>query len=295
MRKTKSKISYVLILFIVIVELLTLSQTIKATESFPETIKFMTSIDLDEDLQINKIECIGRSEPKLVFNISGVAKKNLKGYSATFYYLSAQDDLDYVGKFSFPDLYKGKSFNFNIQYSASEIMPAGYWGFMIKSDHEIEEVPEEILTIHEVELIQIVDEVGNQSFDEHSSINVHTIPPVDSHIEEEIFLATEESPEFPGGMGNLSRWISENLKYPENLKDNNVTGRVVVQIVVEKDGSISNARVIRGVNKEMDDEAIRLMKVMPTWKPAKNGDRIVRSYANVPVIFKINMEQNVSK
>ena len=104
---------------------------------------------------------------------------------------------------------------------------------------------------------------------------------------DEIFKAVEQPAEFPGGQSALTKWLSNNIRYPDAAQQNNVQGRVVVQFVVEKDGSISGAKVVKGVDKDLDAEALRVVKKMPKWQAGKNNGQAVRSYFTLPVTFKL--------
>ncbi len=112
-------------------------------------------------------------------------------------------------------------------------------------------------------------------------------PKVEKPQPEKIFEAVEQPAEFPGGRSALAKWLSNNLRYPEVAQANNIQGRVVVKFTVEKDGSISNPTVVRGVDKDLDREAIRVVKKMPRWNAGKNNGVAVRSYFNLPVNFKL--------
>ena len=96
-------------------------------------------------------------------------------------------------------------------------------------------------------------------------------PKVEKPQPEKIFEAVEQPAEFPGGRSALAKWLSNNLRYPEVAQANNIQGRVVVKFTVEKDGSISNPTVVRGVDKDLDREAIRVVKKMPRWNAGKNN------------------------
>ena len=104
---------------------------------------------------------------------------------------------------------------------------------------------------------------------------------------DEIFQAVEQPAEFPGGQSALNKWLSQNIRYPEAAQQNGVSGRVVVRFVVEKDGSISGVSVLKGVDKDLDNEAIRVVKRMPKWQAGKNNGQAVRSYFTLPVTFKL--------
>jgi len=104
---------------------------------------------------------------------------------------------------------------------------------------------------------------------------------------ERIFEAVEQQASFPGGPNALMKWLSSNLRYPELAQQNNVQGKVIVKFTVEKDGSITNPTVVRGVDKDLDREAIRVVKKMPRWSPGKNNGAAVRSYFTLPVTFRL--------
>lgn len=111
--------------------------------------------------------------------------------------------------------------------------------------------------------------------------------PADSTAKEEVFMVAEQMPEFPGGMKELLKFLQENVKYPENAMKNNVQGRVIVQFVVEKDGTPTEFKVLRSVDPDLDAEALRVMKAMPKWKPGMQKGQVVRVKFTVPVSFKL--------
>ena len=180
------------------------------------------------------------------------------------------------------------------------------------------EVPEEVLATVQVTQIAIVDadKVKNEvmSMDEQKADNtargvvtqegsddadkfkaVQEQVVVKEHEpqvkkEEEIFVAVEQQAEFPGGQAALMKWLSNNIRYPEAAQQNDIQGRVIVKFVVEKDGSIGAASIVKGVDKDLDREALRVVKKMPKWQPGKNNGVAVRSYFNLPVTFKLQMQ-----
>lgn len=111
--------------------------------------------------------------------------------------------------------------------------------------------------------------------------------PADSTAKEEVFMVAEQMPEFPGGMKELLKFLQDNLKYPENAMKNNVQGRVIVQFVVEKDGTLTEFKVARSVDPDLDAEALRVLQTMPKWKPGMQRGKIVRVKFTVPVSFKL--------
>ena len=105
--------------------------------------------------------------------------------------------------------------------------------------------------------------------------------------EQQIFQVVEEMPEFPGGMGECMKFLGKNIKYPTISQENGVQGRVIVQFVVNRDGSIVDAKVMRGVDPYLDKEALRVVGLMPKWAPGKQRGKAVRSQFILPVMFRL--------
>ncbi|MCE2617154.1 MAG: energy transducer TonB [Phocaeicola sp.] len=105
--------------------------------------------------------------------------------------------------------------------------------------------------------------------------------------EEQIFQVVEEMPEFPGGMAECLKFLSKNIKYPTISQENGVQGRVIIQFVVNRDGSIVDPQVVRGVDPYLDKEALRVVSSMPKWKPGKQRGKPVRVKYTVPVTFRL--------
>ena len=104
-----------------------------------------------------------------------------------------------------------------------------------------------------------------------------------------VFEVVEIMPEFPdGGMSGLMQFLSKNIQYPINAQKNHTQGRVTVQFVVNKDGSISEPKIIRGVDPDLDGEAIRVISLMPKWKPGMQKGQPVRVKYTVPVMFRLS-------
>ena len=106
-------------------------------------------------------------------------------------------------------------------------------------------------------------------------------------VEEQIFQVVEEMPEFPGGMAACMKFLSKNIKYPTICQENGVQGRVIVQFVVNQDGTIVDPVAVRGVDPHLDKEALRVIKMMPKWKPGKQRGKAVRVKYTVPVMFRL--------
>ena len=106
-------------------------------------------------------------------------------------------------------------------------------------------------------------------------------------IPEELFQVVEEMPEFPGGMLECMKFLGKNIKYPPQAKENGIQGRVIVTFVIMKDGSITNANVVRGVDPLLDKEALRVVNLMPKWKPGKQRGKAVNVKYTIPVMFRL--------
>ena len=113
------------------------------------------------------------------------------------------------------------------------------------------------------------------------------IPAEKADTKDEVFMVVEQMPEFPGGIQELMSFLSKNIKYPASAMAKNVQGRVIVQFVVEKDGTPTEFKVIRSVDPDLDAEALRVMKEMPKWKPGMQRGQVVRVKYTVPVTFRI--------
>lgn len=98
----------------------------------------------------------------------------------------------------------------------------------------------------------------------------------------------EDMPEYPGGMEAMMKFVAENLKYPEQMQKEKVEGRVLLSFVVEKDGSVTNIEEVKSPHPVLTEEAIRVVKLMPKWKPGKQDGKEVRVQFNLPITFRLN-------
>ena len=163
---------------------------------------------------------------------------------------------------------------------------------VIKKDNEVKD--DEEIDLQKVETtnptigacdVQGNDEVGGEVLKAKEEI-AQPEPP--KHEEEnKVFDVVEQMPSFPGGMPALMQWLSQNIKYPVIAAENGVQGRVIVQFVVEKDGSVTDVHVAKSVDPSLDKEATRVVKAMPRWNPGKQNGSAVRVKYTVPVMFKL--------
>lgn len=101
-----------------------------------------------------------------------------------------------------------------------------------------------------------------------------------------IFTIVEQMPEFPGGMEALYQFLASNIKYPGG-PDDCVNGKVIVSFVIEKDGTVSDAKVVRKLHPAFDEEALRVVKLMPKWEPGRQDGKPVRVQFNLPINFSL--------
>jgi protein TonB len=127
-----------------------------------------------------------------------------------------------------------------------------------------------------------------EEFSEIPQVNVTVDPlPVEEEPGDEIFLIVEAPPSFSGGDEGLRKFVAKNLKYPSQARRMAIEGRVFVQCVIEKDGTVSNVRVIKGIGGGCDEEAVRVISMMPKWNPGKQRGHHVRVNMVFPLVFKI--------
>lgn len=164
---------------------------------------------------------------------------------------------------------------------------------VIKKDEEVK--PDEELKTQD-ELMSTKTAIGTFDVKGNDDANGEVLkakeviaePEPPKHEEEnKVFDIVEQQPMFPGGKTALMKYLSEHTKYPVVAQENGVQGRVTVQFVVEKDGSISDVHVLRGVDPSLDKEAVRVVKSMPRWTPGKQNGINVRVNYRVPVLFRL--------
>ena len=108
-----------------------------------------------------------------------------------------------------------------------------------------------------------------------------------SQTDPKVFDTVEQMPEYPGGMQAMIEFLQANMKYPEDAAKQKVEGRVMVQFVVETDGSVTDVHVAKQVFPSLDAEAIRVVQAMPKWTPGKDKGRVVRVKYNLPIVFRM--------
>ena len=152
-------------------------------------------------------------------------------------------------------------------------------GFRNMANHQTPPAPPKVITQNEV--LNIHEETPS------AAPAARTTSAAASDDTEEIFQVVEEQPEFPGGMGELMKFLQVNIRYPKEAQAKGIQGRVIVQFVVNSDGSICEEKLIKSVDPQLDAEAIRVIRSMPKWKPGMQKGKPVRVRFTLPVTFRL--------
>jgi protein TonB len=154
------------------------------------------------------------------------------------------------------------------------------------TDKEVVE-EEEMPTIEEVKQNDIgsenIEGTGEVVFDEP----VQEVVQETTEDEDKIFMVVEQQAEYPGGLESMAKFLQKNVKYPAAARRMGIEGSVFVSFVVDKEGKISDPQVVKGISAECDKEAIRVVNLMPPWKPGKQNGRAVKSRFVLPIKFKL--------
>lgn len=127
-------------------------------------------------------------------------------------------------------------------------------------------------TVTDQQVVEVVEQVQEE---------------VQEEAPQEVFVVVEEMPSFPGGDTELFKFIYDNIKYPEIAKENNIQGKVILRFCVTYKGTVDQVSVVRGVDPALDEEAIRVIKMLPLWKPGKQGGKPVNVWYSVPISFQL--------
>ena len=135
--------------------------------------------------------------------------------------------------------------------------------------------------------VEVEDININAEIEQNEVVEEYVAPEIEEEevVEQEIFQIVEEMPAFPGGEQKLMEYVGKNIKYPQIARESGIQGRVFVSFVVEPDGSVSNVKLLRGIGG--DEEAMRVIKNMPKWKPGKQRGKAVRVSYQIPVMFRL--------
>jgi periplasmic protein TonB len=150
--------------------------------------------------------------------------------------------------------------------------------------------PKEITLIEVKDDIPIIEELPhiNNEFNDSTSFTLQEIEEPAPEITKDSFAIVEQMPTYPGGTNALYKFISKKIKYPTKARRLGVEGKVFLNFTVDKDGSVTNIQVIRGIGSGCDEESIRILKKIPKWNPGKQRGRAVKVQMTLPITFKLN-------
>lgn len=202
---------------------------------------------------------------------------------------------------------KGMFFQIGLAVTLIAVLISFEWKSYDKSNYNLgdlnlDDMEEEIIPItrQEVkpppppppppEIIEIVEdevEIENEVEIEETDTDEDEIVEIEED-DEEFFMVVENMPEFPGGDLGLMKFIQKNVRYPAIAKEYNITGKVYISFIVDKQGSVTNVKIVRGVDKNLDAEAIRVVSLLPKYKPGKQRGKAVRVMFTIPINFTLN-------
>ena len=202
---------------------------------------------------------------------------------------------------------KGMFFQIGLAVTLIAVLISFEWKSYDKSNYNLgdlnlDDMEEEIIPItrQEVkpppppppppEIIEIVEdevEIENEVEIEETDTDEDEIVEIEED-DEEFFMVVENMPEFPGGDLGLMKFIQKNVRYPAIAKEYNITGKVYVSFIVDKQGSVTNVKIVRGVDKNLDAEALRVVSLLPKYKPGKQRGKAVRVMFTIPINVTLN-------
>jgi len=202
---------------------------------------------------------------------------------------------------------KGMFFQIGLAITLVAILISFEWKSYDKSNYNLgdlnlDDMEEEIIPItrQEVkpppppppppEIIEIVEdevEIENEVEIEETDTDEDEIVEIEED-DEEFFMVVENMPEFPGGDLGLMKFIQRNTKYPAIAKEYNITGKVYVSFIVDRKGNVTNVKIVRGVDKNLDAEAFRVVSALPKYKPGRQRGKAVRVMFTIPINFTLN-------
>ena len=203
---------------------------------------------------------------------------------------------------------KGLFFQIGLIVTLIVVIVAFEWKSYEKADYNLgqlnlDDMEEEIIPItkQEVkpppppppppEVIEIVEdevEIEEELEIEDTEADEDVMIEIEEEDDDEFFMVVENMPEFPGGDLGLMKYIQKNVKYPPIAKEYNITGKVYVSFIVDKSGSVTNVKIVRGVDKNLDAEALRVVKSLPKYKAGTQRGKAVRVMFTIPINFTLN-------
>ncbi len=242
---------------------------------FPAPVKVMTDAGVAQYWNVKRIMCLGKSGGGYKFRIFGQAEATTGSQTIEMFYILPGNKLQTAGAYRFPAITKGEAFQFDIVSAYTGYAPRSFLGFMIMDEN---------LKVAETPAPPAVEEIN--LVEEDVALPEKAAPEPEDN---EIYDKVETEPVFPGGLAGIFRHIGAHMKYPPLAAENGVQGRVVVGLVVEKNGTVSNVKVLKGVSAELDKEAVRVVNTLPAFSsPGKINGRPKRTRISIPITFKLS-------
>lgn len=270
-------------------------------KKYPASVPYKCDAAVDYFWHVTSVKCLGPSNGGYKFRISGRANKSRGRESIDLLYLQGGISVSVAGSYSFPAIEEGKPFSFDIVSAFKGYAPRRFNGFLIISrplqavfrqkldEEERKREAEELSMRQEAESASTqqaynADATANKP--DSSSPETETEPTNTSNAAAEQ-RTDQPYPSFPGGAQALITFLQNNIKYPTICEEAGIQGRVVVSFFVEPDGSLSDISIVKSVAPALDNEAIRLVNIMPKWIPAyKDGEKVRMKFA-IPITFKL--------
>lgn len=258
-------------------------------QSLPLSIPHNVSPEVDYYWGIQRITCIGKASTGYKFRISGIAKHDYDvDRPIDIFYIAPSNRVTMAGAYFFPKVSKGQKFSFDITSASSGYIPAEFKGFFIHdkrlsvpketSNEEVIKAIGKVQINEDASAIEAI-EVAEAEAAARAAKEAETAEPV---------TEAEQMPAFPGGSYGVMSFLARNIKYPTIAQENGIQGRVIVQVVIDTDGSVTEAKINKGVDPYLDKEALRVVASMPKWTPGKVGDKAVKVRFTFPVIFRLS-------
>ena len=143
--------------------------------------------------------------------------------------------------------------------------------------------------------IELIEKTADAEPESESEEIVVLIVPRGDEKPDTIFTVAEVMPKFPGGLKALYSYLGENIQYPQKAKEEGISGKVYIQFIVEKDGQPTGFKILRGAEESLDNEALRVLKIMPKWEPGKHAGKPVRVQYNLPIKFTLDEKKAEEK
>ena len=274
------KIKEILVLVVVMVMTLTGRAQLPSSfppKSYPASILVVTDPGVAKYWDVKRIMYLGPGNGGHKFRIFGSSKADHRAASVDIHYIRLDDKLQSAGAYFFPEVRAGEAFNFDIVSAYPGYSPTSFLGFMIKDDlfpaqEDKPEVPEEINNSIRATQGLSVDDAKDE---------------IIATDNDRVYQDVEVGASFLGGIDSLKTFLASNVRYPEAALKKGVQGKVIVKFVVERNGTITQASILRSIDVDLDKEALRIVSRMPKWEPAKKNGQPVRSYYTLPVNFRL--------